>query len=133
MTFRTHASFSAPALLLASALINVGGIALLSAWSEPASAAPASEPIAPDACAPLSAAQHQVLDAAANGVDALRDHLWMRRGIRGFDLIGTAQWIDAYRLQSAACGTGVAQAGADAPPPRGERAHDATEVADSSR
>jgi len=109
MISHIRGSFSAGALRLATstAFINAAAIAALCGGSQSASAAPETTPAAVAACAPLTLAQQHILEAAANGVDALRDHLWMRRGIRGDDLVGTVQWIDAYRLQSAGCGAAV--------------------------
>lgn len=136
MTSRIRVSFSTRTLKLATAgaWINVGVLALLGAATASASAAPATSP----ACAPLSDAQHATLEAAANGVDALRDHLWTRRGVHGYDLAGTAKWIDAYRLQAAACSESVAQAApavpdAPAPPAQPQSAGDATHVAQAAR
>ena len=136
MTSRIRVSFSTRTLkpATAGAWINVGVLALLGAATASASAAPATSP----SCAPLSAAQHATLKAAANGVEALRDHLWTRRGVHGYDLAGTAKWIDAYRLQAAACSESVAQAAPavpDAPAPPSQQqqpAADETHVAQAA-
>ncbi|MCK9684507.1 hypothetical protein [Scleromatobacter humisilvae] len=130
MTSRIRVSFSTRTLKLATAgaLVNVGVLALLCAASASSSAAPVSAP-----CAPLSDAQHATLEAAANGVDALREHLWTRRGVRGYDMAGTAKWIDAYRLQAAACSASVAQAAPAAPDAPAPPAADGTQVAQATR
>ena len=135
MTSHIRVSFSTRTLKLATAgtLVNVGVLALLCAASSSSSAAPV-----PGSCEPLSAAQHATLEAAANGVEALRSHLWVRRGVRGYDMAGTAKWIDAYRLQAAACTANVAQAApaipdAPAPPAQSQPAADETHVAEATR
>ncbi len=110
MTSGIRCSFSIRALALAIAMssINIGGPMLLLGWSMPAAAADGEAP-PPAACAPLSAAQQHVLEAAANGVGALRNHLWIRRGIRNDDLVDTVKWIDDYRARAAGCALSAGQ------------------------
>ena len=104
MTSNTRSSFSARALSLAivAATSNMGGVALLFAWTAPAFAA-TNTPDETHVCPTLSEFQHKTLEAAALGVDSLRDYLWMRRGMRGYDLVATVRWMDAYRLRAASC------------------------------
>lgn len=117
MTARIRFSFSTRTLMLATAVsaINIGVPALLLGWGVPAVAAPAEESTAASECAPPTAAQHRVLEAAANGVDALRNHLWIRRGVGGDDLVATVRWIDAYRVTAASCALSTGQVARLAP------------------
>lgn len=117
MTASIRLSFSARTLMLATAVsaINIGVPALLLGWSVPAAAAPAEASAASSDCAPPTAAQQRVLEAAANGVDALRDHLWIRRGVGNDDLVDTMRWIDAYRVRAAGCGLSTGQVAQLAP------------------
>lgn len=109
MTASIRFSFSTRTLMLATAVsaINIGVPALLLGWGVPAAAAPAEESTAASGCVPPTAAQRRVLEAAANGVDALRQHVWIRRAIRGDDLVGTVRWIDTYRVRTANCALSV--------------------------
>ena len=121
MTSGIRFSFSirALALAIATSSINMGGPTLLLGWSMPAAAAPDASGATASHCAPPTAAQERILEAAANGVDALREHLWIRRGIRDDDLVATVRWIDDYRSRVAACTLSagqIAQAAPKAPP-----------------
>ncbi len=117
MTSGIRFSFSVRALAFAIAVsaINIGGPVMLLGWSMPA-AATDGEGTATSACAPPTAAQHRILEAAANGVDALRDHLWIRRGIRDDDLVATVAWIDEYRIRAAGCVLSAGQVARIEPP-----------------
>ena len=104
MTHQFRRSFSARALSLAIAttFVNIGGFAILLGASDAAGAAEPSSP----ACPSISNEQQRLLEAATGGIDALRNHLWMRRGIRSYDLVETVRWIDSVRESSAACAWG---------------------------
>ena len=107
MTHRFHRSSSARALSLAIAatVLDAGGFTLLFLASDAARAAETAS----TACPTLSNEQQRILQAATGGVDALRDHLWIRRGIHPVDLVETVRWIDAVRQSSAGCGPGAAR------------------------
>jgi hypothetical protein len=80
-------------------------------------------------CAPrLSGVQQRLFDKSDQGPDALRDFMFVRRGILQLDIYETGVWADSIRQERAACikqlarmparpgtGTRMANAGASAP------------------
>ena len=100
MTPQFKRSFQARALSLAisATVVNVGGFTMLFC-----SDAARADDLAQAACPQVSGEQQRILQAATGGVDALRNHLWMRRGIRAYDLEQTVRWIDSVRESSAGC------------------------------
>ena len=71
----------------------------------------ATTPVASCAPVPMSAFQQHVVAKAANGVDALRDYLYITRGIDNVPMEDAVAWLDQQRETQHGCAA-VAQTAA---------------------
>jgi hypothetical protein len=63
----------------------------------------ATTPVASCAPVPMSAFQQHVVAKAASGVDALRDYLFITRGIYNVSMEDTVAWLDRQRETQHSC------------------------------
>lgn len=53
--------------------------------------------------AELSGLDARIVDKASQGVGALRQYLWVTRGIYGLDMTNTVAWLDQQRAEGTMC------------------------------
>jgi len=88
-----HLTASVRAACVASALLLVAA---------PSQAAGPSE----SDCAALASPnrlEQRLLDKAGQGIDSLRQYIFITRGIHGYDIYEVVKWMDARRATAAAC------------------------------
>lgn len=64
----------------------------------------------PESCPPaqaMTSLQHRIVAKAAQGPDALRDFVFITRGIYQLDMASTAAWLDEARESRRACDAAV--------------------------
>lgn len=75
-----------------------------------AGAALASTPVAHCASVPMSGFEQRVVAKAASGVDALRDYLFITRGIYNVSMEDAVAWIDRQRETRYSCAAATQKA-----------------------
>jgi hypothetical protein len=84
---------------------GVGAACVASALLLCAAPSQAARPSESD-CAALAAPnrlEQRLLDKAGQGVDTLRQYIFITRGIHGYDMFEVVKWMDARRATAAAC------------------------------
>jgi hypothetical protein len=88
-------------LSAASALCTTPSIANSQGREEPAAVScPPAQPMTP--------LQRRIVAKAEQGPDALRDFVFITRGVYQLDMAGTAAWLEAERDSQRACRTALA-------------------------
>ncbi len=91
-----------PAVVASVLAISVAA-AFISTSSHAAGSAQGASPAATCASGSLSAVQRRILQKTAQSSAALRDYVYITRGIHRLDFVEAATWASQYRAQQAAC------------------------------
>jgi hypothetical protein len=84
---------------------GIGAACVASALLLCAAPSQAARPSESD-CAALAAPnrlEQRLLDKAGQGIDTLRQYIFITRGIHGYDMFEVVKWMDARRATAAAC------------------------------